>query len=79
MGIAIRSVLPQTREVGGQLIVLQRGWRTIRIVRTGLAKRRLRGKVLASAPWTLWLELSQGLGHLLGYALGPGGSPRHLR
>jgi hypothetical protein len=55
------------------------GWRTIRVVRTGLAKGRLRGKVLASAPFTLWLEMSQGLGHLLGYALGPGGSPRHLR
>jgi hypothetical protein len=55
------------------------GWRTLRIVRTGMAKGRLRAKVLASAPWTLWLEISQGLGHLLGYALGPGGSPRHLR
>jgi hypothetical protein len=54
-------------------------WRTGRAVRTGLAKGRLRGKVLASAPWILWLELAQGLGHLVGYATGAGGSPRHLR
>jgi hypothetical protein len=54
-------------------------WRTVRIVRSGLAKGRLRGKVLASAPWTLWLEYAQGIGNLLGYATGPGRSPSHLR
>lgn len=54
-------------------------WRTMRVVRLGLAKGRLRGKLLASAPLTLWLEMWQGLGHLLGYARGPGDSPGHLR
>ncbi len=54
-------------------------WRTVRIVRTGLAKGRQRDKLLASAPWTLWLEYAQGMGHLAGYATGPGDSPSHLR
>ena len=54
-------------------------WRTARVVRIGLAKGRLRGRLIASAPLALWLEASQGLGHLLGYALGPGDSPGHLR
>ena len=54
-------------------------WRTVRIVRSGLAKGRHRRQLLSSAPWTLWLELAQGAGHLVGYATGPGGSPSHLR
>lgn len=54
-------------------------WRTARAVRVGLAKGRLRGKVLASAPLALWLDYCQGIGHLVGYAAGAGDSPRHLR
>ncbi len=54
-------------------------WRTIRTVRMGLGKGRLRRELLASAPWALWLELSQGVGHLVGYATGPGDSPGHMR
>lgn len=54
-------------------------WRTARVMRVGLAKRRLRGKLLASAPFALWLEYVQGTGSLIGYLLGPGNSPSHLR
>jgi hypothetical protein len=54
-------------------------WRTVRVLRTGLAKRRLRRQLLASAPWALWLEYVQGIGHLTGYVAGPGSSPQHMR
>lgn len=54
-------------------------WRTARAVRVGLAKRRLRRQLIASAPLALWLEYVQGAGHLAGYLLGPGNSPNHLR
>jgi hypothetical protein len=54
-------------------------WRTVRVLRTGLAKRRLRRELLASAPWALWLEYVQGVGHLTGYVAGPGSSPQHMR
>jgi glycosyl transferase family 2 len=54
-------------------------WRTTRAVRVGLAKRRMRRELIASAPFALWLEYVQGAGHLTGYLLGPGDSPNHLR
>jgi len=54
-------------------------WRTGRALRVGWAKGRLRGTLLASLPWALWLEYCQGAGHLVGYLLGAGDSPRHLR
>lgn len=54
-------------------------WRTLRVLRTGMAKGRLRRQLLLSAPFALWLEYVQALGHLTGYVAGPGGSPDHLR
>jgi len=54
-------------------------WRTARAVRVGLGKGRLRRQLVASGPLCLWLEYVQGTGHLVGYLLGPGGSPNHLR
>lgn len=54
-------------------------WRTLRVMRVGLAKGRLRRELLASAPFALWLEYAQGTGSLCGYLLGPGDSPSHLR
>jgi hypothetical protein len=54
-------------------------WRTVRAVKTGLAKGRLRRQLLASAPIALWLDYCGGVGHLIGYARGAGDSPRHLR
>lgn len=54
-------------------------WRTSRAVRSGLAKGRLRRQLLASAPIALWLDYCGGVGHLVGYAVGAGNSPRHLR
>ncbi len=54
-------------------------YRTARAVRIGMGKGRLRGRLLASAPIALWLDLCGGAGHLLGYAMGEGDSPRHLR
>jgi len=54
-------------------------WRTLRVLRTGLAKGRLRRQLLASAPFALWLEYVQAAGHLTGYLAGPGSSPGHLR
>lgn len=54
-------------------------WRTARCFRSGWAKGRLRPTLAASLPWALWLEYCQGVGNVIGYALGPGNSPRHLR
>jgi hypothetical protein len=54
-------------------------WRTARVLRVGLRKHRLRRELLASAPLALWLEYVQGTGSLMGYLLGPGDSPSHLR
>ena len=54
-------------------------WRTLRALRVGLAKGRLRRQLLASAPLALWLEYVQGIGHLTGYVAGPGDSPQHMR
>jgi hypothetical protein len=54
-------------------------WRTVRVWRVGLAKGRKRRELVASAPFAVWLEYVQGAGSLMGYLLGPGGSPSHLR
>ena len=54
-------------------------WRTLRVMRVGWAKGRLRRQLIAAAPFALWLEYVQALGHLTGYVAGPGGSPSHLR
>jgi len=54
-------------------------WRTLRVWRLGLAKGRKRRELVASAPFALWLEYVQGTGSLMGYLLGPGDSPSHLR
>jgi len=54
-------------------------WRTVRVWRLGLAKGRKRRELVASAPFALWLEYVQGTGSLMGYLLGPGASPSHLR
>jgi hypothetical protein len=54
-------------------------WRSLRVWRVGLAKGRKRHELVASAPFALWLEYVQGAGSLMGYLLGPGSSPGHLR
>jgi hypothetical protein len=54
-------------------------WRTVRTYRSLWRKGRLRRTLLTSVPWAVWLEYCQGIGHLVGYATGPGDSPRHLR
>jgi hypothetical protein len=54
-------------------------WRTLRVMRAGWAKGRLRRELIAAAPFALWLEYVQAVGHLYGYVAGPGGSPDHLR
>lgn len=54
-------------------------YRTARAVHVGLGKGRLRGRLLASVPICLWLDYCGAVGHLLGYAVGEGDSPRHLR
>jgi hypothetical protein len=53
--------------------------RTYRAFRIVWAKGRLRGTLLACLPLMLFLDFSQGIGHLVGYARGPGDSPRFLR
>jgi hypothetical protein len=53
--------------------------RTVRAVSLCWRKGRHRRVLLASAPLMLWLDLCQGFGHLLGYALGPGDSPGRMR
>jgi hypothetical protein len=53
--------------------------RTYRAFRIVWAKGRLHGTLLASLPLMLWLDYSQGIGHLVGYARGPGDSPHLLR
>jgi hypothetical protein len=65
-----------TRLAASLLIPL---WRSARAFRTGWSKGRLRRTLLTSMPWAVWLEYCQGIGHLVGYATGPGDSPRHLR
>ena len=53
--------------------------RVARMVRLVLPKRRHTRELAASLPWAVWLEYCQAAGMLLGYATGPGDSPRHLR
>jgi hypothetical protein len=53
--------------------------RTARAFRQCWAKGRQRRQLVLSLPFILWLDLCQGWGHLVGYALGAGGSPRYLR
>jgi len=54
-------------------------WRVARVVRTSWPKGRRRGELMASLPLALYLEYCQAAGHVVGYAAGPGDSPRHLR
>ena len=54
-------------------------YRIGRILLVCLRKRAHTRELLASLPWAVWCEYSAGLGHLVGYATGPGDSPRHLR
>ncbi|CAN5562065.1 hypothetical protein BH20CHL6_BH20CHL6_04620 [soil metagenome] len=54
-------------------------YRISRILRICLPKRTHTRELLTSLPWAFWCEYSAGLGHLVGYATGPGDSPRHLR
>ena len=54
-------------------------WRTLRVLRIGWAKGRLRRQLLAAVPLALWLEYVQAFGHVAGYVAGPGDSPDHLR
>jgi hypothetical protein len=58
------------------VLPLARTWRAVHVV---WAKRRHRRELLASVPLILWLDFVQGVGHLLGYALGPGNSPGRMR
>ena len=53
--------------------------RTARQLRISLGKGRLRREVLSSAPLMLWLDYCGGIGHFVGYAMGPGDSPRGMR
>jgi len=49
-----------------------------RIMAIGSGKGH-RGKLLASAPWMIWLLHAQAAGQFLGYALGPGDSPSKVQ
>jgi hypothetical protein len=64
------------RMAAALVLPLARTWRAVRVV---WAKRRHRRELLASVPLILWLDFVQGVGHLLGYALGPGDSPGRMR
>jgi len=54
-------------------------YRAVRTVRIALTKRVPRATLAASLPLIVWLQYCAGAGELLGYARGPGDSPRHLR
>ena len=54
-------------------------YRSARTIRMALTKRVPKATLAASLPMVVWLQYSAGAGELLGYALGPGDSPRHLR
>lgn len=54
-------------------------FRSARTLRLALTKRVPKATVAASLPLIVWLQYSAGAGELLGYALGPGDSPRRLR
>ena len=53
--------------------------RTAKAIRLVWGKRRHRRELVASAPLMLWLDLCQGVGNFVGYALGAGSSPNYLR
>ena len=53
-------------------------YRTARGVTKASRKRIPRGSLLAAVPLILWLEYCTSAGQLLGYATGPGDSPRRL-
>ena len=53
--------------------------RALRTLRTGWAKGRDRGLVVASMGWVLACEYAHGAGEIVGYALGVGSSPKGLR
>ena len=54
-------------------------YRTARSVRTAWGRAIPRTKIAMSAPLIAFLHYSQAAGELLGYAAGPGSSPRKLR
>ena len=53
-------------------------YRAARTVKRVLGKDTNRATVLTSAPLIFWLQYCHGFGELLGYAVGPGDSPRQL-
>ena len=63
------------RVVGSPVLPVYRAVRALRIVRR---KERPRGALLKAAPAHLWFQYCAMVGELLGYAGGPGGSPRRL-
>ncbi len=54
-------------------------FRSARTARIAWTKRVPRSRLVASIPLIVWLQYCAGAGELLGYAAGPGDSPRHLR
>ena len=54
-------------------------YRSARTVLRASRKRVPRRSLFAAIPWILWLECCTSAGELMGYAAGPGDSPRHLR
>jgi hypothetical protein len=64
------------RIVGYPLLPL---YRTARTVRIGWGKRVPRSMVVATLPLMALLHYAQAAGEVLGYATGPGSSPRRLR
>lgn len=54
-------------------------YRSGRAVRMAFQKRVPRGAVVGAIPWIVWLELCTSAGELIGYASGPGDSPKQLR
>jgi hypothetical protein len=63
------------RVVGSPLLPLYRSWRAMRIVKS---KDVPRGTLTAALPTHVWFQYCAMAGELLGYAFGPGGSPRRL-
>ena len=64
------------RVAGFPVLPLYRSGRTFRVA---LTKRVPKATLAASLPFMIWLHYCAGAGELLGYAAGPGDSPRHLR
>lgn len=63
------------RVLSSPVLPLYRTWRALRIVSH---KEHPPGKLLAAAPAHVWFQYCAMVGELLGYAGGPGGSPRRL-